>query len=289
MSTLTQPLLAHTRKKGVFHEATAPTLQLDNVSVTYTVGMVGRSNGRILTGGSKDPIQYALKDVSFTVNRGRRVAIVGPNGAGKSTLFKLIIGQLRPAQGQVHIFGHDPEVHICVGYVPQRNQIDWTFPVTVSDVVMMGRVSKIGFFHWPGRRDKEIVAHSLERVQASQLAHKQIGELSGGQQQRVFIARALAQEAELLLLDEPLAGLDTPSQEAIFDILDGVQADDVTVLLATHNLSLAAEQFDRILLLNQQIIAYDTPTAVLTPNHLLQAYGGNSATSSQHSVTSSPS
>lgn len=281
MSTLTKPLLAHTRSKGVSHETSAPTLQLENVSVTYTVGLVGRSNGRKLSRSIKEPIQYALKDVSFTVNRGRRVAIVGPNGAGKSTLFKLIIGQLRPAQGQVHIFGHGPEEHICVGYVPQRNQIDWTFPVTVSDVVMMGRVSKIGFFRWPGRRDKEIVARSLERVQANHLAHKQIGELSGGQQQRVFIARALAQEAELLLLDEPLAGLDIPSQEAIFDILDSVQADDVTVLLATHNLSLAAEQFDRILLLNQQIIAYDKPTAVLTPDHLLQAYGGNSVVSRQ--------
>jgi manganese/iron transport system ATP-binding protein len=264
-------LLVHSHSKGIQHEATAPTLQLENVSVTYNLGPGSLSNGRSLTGSQ---IQYALKNISFAVDRGRRVAIVGPNGAGKSTLFKLIIGQLRPAQGQVHIFGHGPEEHICVGYVPQRSHIDWTFPVTVSDVVMMGRVGKIGFFHWPGRRDKEIVAHSLERVQAGQLAHKQIGELSGGQQQRVFIARALAQEAELLLLDEPLAGLDIPSQEAIFDILDSVQADAVTVLLATHDLSLAAEQFDHILLLNQKIIAYDRPTAVLTPDHLLQAYGG---------------
>jgi manganese/iron transport system ATP-binding protein len=141
--------------------------------------------------------------------------------------------------------------------------------------VMMGRVGKIGFFRWPGRRDREIVAQSLARVQAGHLAYKQIGELSGGQQQRIFIARALAQEAELLLLDEPLTGLDMPSQEAIFDILDNVRADGVTVLLATHDLGLAAEQFDQILLLNQKIIAYDVPTAVLTPDHLLQAYGGH--------------
>jgi manganese/iron transport system ATP-binding protein len=274
MSTLTKPFLAHTPARGVAHETTAPTLQLDNVSVTYTVGPVGLKNGRGLSLREREQPQYALKNISFAVDRGRRVAIVGPNGAGKSTLFKLIIGQLRPAQGQVHIFGHGPEEHICVGYVPQRSHIDWTFPVTVSDVIMMGRVGKIGFFRWPGRRDKEIVTRALERVQAGHLAHKQIGELSGGQQQRVFIARALAQEAELLLLDEPLTGLDVPSQEAIFEILDGVQADDVTVLLATHDLSLAAEQFDHILLLNQKIIAYDRPTAVLTTDHLLQAYGG---------------
>jgi manganese/iron transport system ATP-binding protein len=276
----------HNKGKGVPHEATAPTLELDNVSVTYTLGPGGLGNGRGLALGTRDQPQYALKDISFAVDRGRRVAIVGPNGAGKSTLFKLIIGKLRPAQGQVNIFGHGPEDHICIGYVPQRSHIDWTFPVTVSDVVMMGRVGKIGFFRWPGRRDREIVARSLERVQAGNLAHKQIGELSGGQQQRVFIARALAQEAELLLLDEPLAGLDIPSQEAIFEILDNVQADDVTVLLATHDLSLAAEQFDRILLLNQHMVAYDVPTAVLTTDHLLQAYGGSSVASNQYSVTS---
>jgi manganese/iron transport system ATP-binding protein len=275
MSTLTKPFLAHTHTRGVPHETTGPTLQLDNVSVTYTLGPVGLKNGRSLSLREREQPQYALKNISFAVDRGLRVAIVGPNGAGKSTLFKLIIGQLRPAQGQVHIFGHGPEDHICIAYVPQRSQIDWTFPVTVSDVVMMGRVGKIGFFRWPGRRDREIVAQSLARVQAGHLAHKQIGELSGGQQQRIFIARALAQEAELLLLDEPLTGLDMPSQEAIFDILDNVRADGVTVLLATHDLSLAAEQFDQILLLNQKIIAYDVPTAVLTTDHLLQAYGGH--------------
>jgi manganese/iron transport system ATP-binding protein len=275
MSTLTKPFLTHTHTRGVPHETTGPTLQLENVSVTYTLGPVGLKNGRGLSLREREQPQYALKNISFAVDRGRRVAIVGPNGAGKSTLFKLIIGQLRPAQGQVHIFGHGPEDHICIAYVPQRSQIDWSFPVTVSDVVMMGRVGKIGFFRWPGRRDREIVAHSLARVQASHLAHKQIGELSGGQQQRIFIARALAQEAELLLLDEPLTGLDMPSQEAIFDILDSVRLDGVTVLLATHDLGLAAEQFDQILLLNQKIIAYDVPTAVLTTNHLLQAYGGH--------------
>ncbi|MFO7539574.1 MAG: metal ABC transporter ATP-binding protein [Chloroflexota bacterium] len=267
-------ILAPPHRRGIPHETTAPTLQLTSVSVTYVPGMGGLRNGR-------SPSQFALRNISFTVDRGQRVAVVGPNGAGKSTLFKLLIGKLRPAQGQVTIFGHGPEGHICIGYVPQRSQIDWSFPATVADVVMMGRVGKIGFLRWPGRRDKEIVARSLERVQANHLAHKQIGELSGGQQQRVFIARALAQEAELLLLDEPLSGLDMPSQEAIFAILNSVRADGVTILLATHDLGLAAEQFDRILLLNQHVIAYDVPTAVLTTDHLLQAYGGHSVSSKQ--------
>lgn len=173
------------------------------------------------------------------------------------------------------MYGQGPAGHICIAYVPQRNQIDWSFPVTVEDVVMMGRVGQIGLFRWPRRRDWAVVRHCLERVDATHLAHKQIGELSGGQQQRVFIARALAQEAELLLLDEPLAGLDVPSQEKIFHILDGLRPDGVTVLVATHDLNLAAERFDRVMLLNRRVIAFDRPEKVLTPEHLLAAYGGH--------------
>jgi manganese/iron transport system ATP-binding protein len=219
--------------------------------------------------------QYALRDISCAVRRGERVAVVGPNGAGKSTLFKLIVGTVKPSHGSITIYGNDPDSHICIAYVPQRNQIDWSFPVTVEDVVMMGRVGQIGLLRWPRRRDKEVVRTSLARVGASNLAHKQIGELSGGQQQRIFIARALAQEAELLLLDEPLTGLDVPSQEALFSILDGLREDEVTTMVATHDLTMAAERFDRVMLLNRQIVAFDVPTAVLQPNYLLQAYGGH--------------
>lgn len=249
------------------HDPQTPSLQMNNVSVAYAAGAqaVSVGNGRV----------YALQNITFTSQRGERIAVVGPNGAGKSTLFKLIVGTLKPSKGQVHVFGHGPAGHICIGYVPQRNDIDWSFPVTVEDVVMMGRVGQIGFFRWPRRRDWQLVQQSLARVQASHLAKKQIGELSGGQQQRVFIARALAQEAQLLLLDEPLNGLDTPSQQTIFNILDSLRPDGVTVLVATHDLQLAADRFDKIMLLNRSIVAFDAPTAVLTSDHLLQAYGGH--------------
>ncbi len=257
--------------RGVAHEPQTAALQMDNVSVAYAAGAQDVSVGAAVSSGRV----YALQHITFSAPRGERIAVVGPNGAGKSTLFKLIVGTLKPSEGQVHIFGHGPAGHICIGYVPQRNQIDWSFPVTVEDVVMMGRVGQIGFFRWPRRRDWQLVRQSLTRVEASHLAKKQIGELSGGQQQRVFIARALAQEAQLLLLDEPLNGLDMPSQQTIFNILDSLRPDGVTVLLATHDLQLAADRFDKIMLLNRTIIAFDAPTAVLTTDHLLQAYGGH--------------
>lgn len=253
-------LVRQITRRGVAHAPDQPTLKMENVSVAYS---------------GEGGVTSALESVSFQVGSGERIAVVGPNGAGKSTLFKLIVGTLRPQQGAVNIFGQGPDGHICIAYVPQRSQIDWDFPVTVEDVVMMGRVGQIGFFRWPRRRDWELVRQALERVNALHLARKQIGELSGGQQQRVFIARALAQQAELLLLDEPLTGLDTPSQEAIFTILDSLRPDGVTVLVATHDLSLAAERFDRIMLLNRQIVGFGPATAVLTPDNLLAAYGGH--------------
>lgn len=240
------------------HLPGTPALTLDKVCVRYP-----------------NSHQDALSQVSFQMDRGQRIAIVGPNGAGKSTLFNLIVGTIRPTTGQIQIYGQQPTGHICIGYVPQRNQIDWKFPVTVTEVVMMGRVGRIGLFRWARKRDWEIVHSCLERVNATHLAHKQIGELSGGQQQRVFIARALAQEAELLLLDEPLTGLDTPSQEAIFTILDSLRPDGVTVLLATHDLNLAAARFDRLLLLNRQVVAYGAAATTLTAPNLMAAYGGH--------------
>jgi ABC-type Mn2+/Zn2+ transport system ATPase subunit len=219
--------------------------------------------------------RYVLYDVSFEVDVGQQIAVVGPNGAGKSTLFKVIAGTLEADEGRIEIFGHDPGQHICIAYVPQRSQIDWAFPVTVEDVVMMGRVGQIGLFRRPGQRDRQVVHSSLQRVQAAQLARRQIGELSGGQQQRVFIARALAQQAELLLLDEPFTGLDAPSREALFEILEGLHADGVTLMVATHDLNLAAEQFDRVMLLNRTMVAFGAAEAVLTTRNLQRAYGGH--------------
>ena len=252
--------------RGVIHPRDTATLQMSHLSLSFPSGVDGIVNARQRA--------FALKDVSFVVNEGERVAIVGPNGAGKSTLLKIIVGTLKPTSGEVNIYGHGPDHHICIAYVPQRNQIDWSFPATVEDVVMMGRVDKIGLFRWPKRRDWEVVEQCLARVHAVDLAKKQVGELSGGQQQRVFIARALAQEAELLLLDEPLTGLDMPSQDALFAVLEKVREDGVTVLLATHDLNLARDKFDRVMLLNTRLVAFGQPEKVLTSGHLKRAYGG---------------
>lgn len=246
------------------HNPNSPTLELKNVTVAYSA--VGSAFSHELN--------YAIQDVSFKAAMGEQIAIIGPNGAGKSTLLKLITGILKSEQGEVLIFGSPTHKHNCIAYVPQRSQIDWTFPVTVEDVVMMGRTRQIGFFRRARAIDKEVVKKSLERVGALELAHKQIGELSGGQQQRVFIARALALETHLLLLDEPLTGLDVPSQKAIFDILDSLKDDGVSILMATHDLNLAAERFDRIMLVNKRIIAIGKPSEVLTTENLLSAYGG---------------
>jgi manganese/iron transport system ATP-binding protein len=268
MSEIVNRLKSH----GIEHQDNAPTLEVRNVSVIYA----GGSNGAMTPSGQRTPgIQYALHEVDFQIQAGQQVAIVGPNGAGKSTLLKVIVGTLKPSKGTVNIFGHDPDCHICIAYVPQSNQIDWNFPVTVEDTVMMGRIGQIGLFRWPRRRDWRLVRESLERVNAGHLRKKQIGELSGGQQQRVFIARALAQGADLLLLDEPFSGLDAPSHEAILEILDSLRSDGVTILVATHDLNLAAERFDQVMLLNRRIVAFDEPAAVLNQNNLTQAFGGH--------------
>ena len=239
----------------VEHQADGPVVEFDHVSVRY------------------EGAAPALDDVSFQLWRGERVAIVGPNGAGKSTLLKVVAGILQPTTGRVTVYGHGAAGHFCIGYVPQRSQVDWKFPVTVSDVVLMGRVARIGLLRQAGRLDHEMVRDSLAQVGATDLARRQIGELSGGQQQRVFIARALAQEAELLLMDEPLTGLDTPSQEAIFEILDLLRTRHITVLVSTHDLQLAAERFDRQMLLRRKLLAFGHADEVLTAERLRLAYG----------------
>ncbi len=244
------------RWKATTHDVTAPTVELEHVSVSY----------------NSKPV---LEDVSFKVEPGQQVAVVGPNGAGKSTLFKAIAGILRPSAGKIDVYGHGPGGHICIAYVPQRSEIDWTFPATVADVVMMGRIGKIGLFRRPTSDDWDLVHASLDRVRMRDLAEQQIGELSGGQQQRVFIARALAQEAELLLMDEPFSGLDVPSQETITEIIGGLRGNGVTVMVATHDLNLAAEQFEQVMLLNHRLVAFGTPSQVLTSRALAQAYGGH--------------
>jgi ABC-type Mn2+/Zn2+ transport system ATPase subunit len=211
---------------------------------------------------------YALSNVSLQVQASERVAIVGPNGAGKSTLFKAIAGLIQPSAGTISLHGAE------LGYVTQRSLVDWDFPVTVHDVVMMGRIGKMGWLRWQRPVDREIVRHCLAEVGMLEYARQQIGELSGGQQQRVFVARALAQEANILLMDEPFTGVDGPSQEAILEILDRLRSQGVTVLVSTHDLNLAAERFDRLALINGELVAYGAPREVITPHTLAAAYGG---------------
>jgi manganese/iron transport system ATP-binding protein len=236
------------------HEADAPSIEVQHINLRYNGG-------------------YALRDIDFRLEPGNRIAVVGPNGAGKSTLFKIIAGVLPPTSGQVMVYGHGPRGHICIAYVPQRSQVDWSFPVSVADVVLMGRVGMMGYLRQPSGKDREYVQQCLEVVGMQDLADRQIGELSGGQQQRMFIARALAQEAELMLMDEPLTGLDIPSQEDIFKILDELRNRRVTVMVATHDLNMAAERFDQIMLLNTELLAFGDTADVYTIENLKATYG----------------
>lgn len=238
------------------HEAGAPILRATDLWVRYESGP-------------------ALENVSFEIEAGERMAVVGPNGAGKSTLFKVIAGVMASTEGKVHVYGHEPGGHICIAYVPQRSQVDWSFPVNVSDVVMMGRIGKLRLFRHPRACDWEVVEQALDVVGLAHLSKRQISELSGGQQQRMFIARALAQEAELILMDEPLTGLDINSQEGIFRIFDDLNARGVTMLVAMHDLQLAAERFDRVMLLNNRIVAIGVPSDVFSSQNLMDAYGGH--------------
>jgi manganese/iron transport system ATP-binding protein len=210
----------------------------------------------------------ALESVTFSVLAGERVAVVGPNGAGKSTLFKALAGLLRVRQGTIQTRD------AAIGFVTQRASVDWGFPVTVFDAVMMGRIGKMGWLRWQRPRDREMVRHCLAQVGMLGLANRQIGELSGGQQQRVFVARALAQEATILLMDEPFAGVDSPSQEAILEILGQLRVQGITVLLSTHDLNLAADRFDKLALINRRLFAFGPPRQVISPQNLADAYGG---------------
>jgi len=223
-------------------------------------------------------VQYGervvLEDINFHLHAGEGVAVVGPNGAGKSTLFKVVAGVERLTSGEVRIFGSGPRGHVCIGYVPQRNQVDWSFPVTVADVVMMGRIAKLGLLGFPRKPDWDSVSNALEVVGMQDLSTRQIKQLSGGQQQRMFIARALAQEAELMLMDEPLTGLDAPAQDEILALIGRFHDRGVTTMMAIHDLEQATKFFDRIMLLNRRLIGFGIAREVLCAEKLTQAYAG---------------
>lgn len=215
----------------------------------------------------------ALEGITFHLDPGDLLAVVGPNGAGKTTLLQVLSGTLPPTSGEVRIFGYRPARHICIAYLPQRPGVDFRFPVTVADVVMMGRTALLGPLRRPGGPDRERVAEALSLVGIAPLARRPIDRLSGGEQQRMFIARAIAQEANVLLLDEPLAGLDAPAQEGILELLGRLRAEQITSIVALHELDLAQAHFPLALLLNVRAIGFGPPGEVFTPVRLREAYG----------------
>jgi ABC-type Mn2+/Zn2+ transport system ATPase subunit len=218
--------------------------------------------------------QAALEHVTLTVPKGSMMAIVGPNGGGKSTLLKLLLGLLAPWNGSVMVLDTSPATaRGRIGYVPQTGSGDWSFPATVGEVVMMGRYRRLGWLRRPGRDDWSAVHEALDRVGMAGRRDRQVGELSGGQQQRVFFARALVQEPELLLLDEPLAGVDALTERDIYQLLRQQVDRGVTVLFTTHNLSTVAEQFDLVAFVNRRIVASGRPAEVFSEQTLRATYG----------------
>ena len=219
--------------------------------------------------------QPVLWDLHFQVPEGNLMGIVGPNGAGKSTLIKAILGLVPLASGWVRVYGQPPErQRHRIGYVPQRESVDWDFPTDALDVVLMGRYGRLGWLKRPRPADRDFALHCLEQVGMADYARRQISQLSGGQQQRVFLARALAQEAQLYFMDEPFAGVDAATEKAIIELLNELKKQGKTVLVVHHDLQTVQEYFDWVLLLNMRQIAVGPTPEVFTPDHLHKTYGG---------------
>jgi len=218
----------------------------------------------------------ALEGVSLTLAPGRICGLVGMNGSGKSTLFKTIVGLVKPTTGTVRLYGDSPRAARragLLGYVPQSEDVDWTFPLTVRDVVLTGRHGRMGFPRRPRRADREAVDRALARVELTELADRQIGALSGGQRKRAFVARALAQEATLLLLDEPFAGVDKRSEAAITALLRELADEGAAILVSTHDLHALPGLADEAVLLMRKVLAQGLPEDVLRPDNLAAAFG----------------
>jgi manganese/zinc/iron transport system ATP- binding protein len=216
-----------------------------------------------------------LWNVDFSLPEGSVTAIVGPNGAGKSTLLKSVMGLLPLASGYVRIYGESFErKRSLVAYVPQRGEVDWDFPINVFDVVLMGRYGRLPLFSRPRERDREVAAEALRKVSMEQFATRQISQLSGGQQQRVFIARALAQEATIYLMDEPFAGVDAATEGAIVELFSELKRAGKTVVCVHHDLNTVPEYFDHIVLLNLRLVGAGPVKEVFTPENLHHTYGG---------------
>jgi manganese/zinc/iron transport system ATP- binding protein len=219
-----------------------------------------------------------LWDLHLEIPQGKLVGIIGPNGAGKSTLLKALLGLVKPLSGKMEFFGSSSlkQARQRIAYVPQRSSVDWDFPISVYDVVLMGRYSRLGFFKRPTAADREAVKRVLESVGLAPFAHRQISQLSGGQQQRLFIARALLQEADLYLMDEPFAGVDCATEKALIALLDRLRSQGKTLLLVHHDLSSVTRYFDWAILLNTCLIASGACSEVFNSDTLMRTYGGSS-------------
>lgn len=217
--------------------------------------------------------QTALQNVDFQIQQGKLVGIIGPNGAGKSTLMKASLGLIPKDKGTIEVFDEPVnKIRKNIAYVPQRNNIDWDFPINVLDTVLLGTYPKLGVFHRPKRVNRKKAYECLEKVGLSDYRKRQIGELSGGQQQRVFLARALAQEAQLFFLDEPFVGIDASSEETIIRVLKELRDNGNTVVVVHHDLKKAKDYFDDLLLINVKLIDHGAAETILTPETITKAY-----------------
>lgn len=233
-----------------------PAVELHDVTVSY----------------QKKPVLYG---VDLQIPEGSLVGLIGPNGAGKSTLIRAVMGLLPLASGWVKIFGQSfKDARKRVGYVPQREEVDWDFPVNVMDVVLMGRYGRLGLLKRPRKEDHDKAREALDKVSMLPFASRQISNLSGGQQQRVFLARALAQESDLYLMDEPFAGVDAATERAIITLLQDLKEKGKTILVVHHDLTTAREYFDRLVLLNMRVVSSGPTDQVFTTELLQKTYGG---------------
>lgn len=219
----------------------------------------------------------ALRDASFEIPQGSITGLVGVNGAGKSTIFKAIMGFVPCTSGQITILGDTVQKALksnLIAYVPQSEEVDWTFPVLVKDVVMMGRYGHMGFFRMPSKKDFEAVDNALAKVGMVEYAKRQIGELSGGQRKRIFLARSIAQNSHIILLDEPFTGVDVQTEEAIIDLLKKMKAEGKVILVSTHNLGSVPEFCDHVVIVNQTVLNYGPIETNFTHQYLEKAFGG---------------
>lgn len=240
-----------------YNETTSvPVLEVHNMTVSYRN-------------------KVALWDIDFEIDSGQIIGIIGPNGSGKTTLLKSIMRLIPIQSGYVKIFGKAlPRVRSQISYVPQRNSVDWDFPATVMDVVKMGCYTPKNIFKWTDKRDTDIAAHYLDQIGMLSMAKRQISQLSGGQQQRCFIARALTQQSELYLMDEPFVGIDMATEKTIIKLLRNLKAKKKTIVIVHHDLQTAFEYFDTIILLNTRLVASGKTSQVLTSENIRLAYGG---------------